>query len=275
MGLFSQSSGFANVEDLMQEEQTDPVLEVEQEVMAEQTSLQTQVEVMSEVRIRMHKAKYYEALLQNPLFGPNQHPLASEVEAEVREFVMERLCVFLGMKPEAKAQPQASEVFDEEQIGALTMLANRILKRPLMAGSTRRPQVDEPPQVHAAVLRQDIPVAVRQPTAAVAPPVPVQQPQPKTRTRLPGDAAPRMMQHPLTGKMVPVSSLVQAKPEGIKPTEQPTSGNFAASSQGNFVDMTGGAAAAAATAAVSQGVSGAGIHDPAVHGQLIQHFLKK
>lgn len=282
MGMFSQSTGFAGAEDFMQEGDVDASTEtveaVERQIVQERNAIRAEAEMMSEVRVRMHKAKCYEALLQNPLFGPNPHPLAAEVEAEVREFVMERLCLFMGMKPETK-QSSVADVFDEDQIGALTMMANRILKRPLTGGAVKRNEPAEP-RVHAAVVRDDgsdvsVVQAVIKPAQApfARKPTPVQAPaQPQA------DRAVKMVPHPLTGKMVPVSTLSQTKPEGIKPVEQPVSGDFASGqnqANGGFVDMTGGAAPAAAQIGVSHGSIGGGIGNPAVHGQLINYFLGK
>lgn len=278
MALFSQSSGFATVDDLMEEDQLDPVEAVEQEVMEAESSFRAEVETMSEVRVRMQKAKYYEALLQSPLFGNDQRQLAIEVEAEVREFVMERLCTFLGMKPDGTRKSTVADTFDEEQIGALTMLANRVLKRPLLAGPQVQRREDGPPQVAVAVLREEPQV---RPTSMA--PLPTSRPQPRPQQQRPaprrqtaGDGSPKMVPHPLTGKPVPVSSLEQAKPVGVKPQEMPVNGNFVNQGPGGFVDMTGGAATQAVAAqAVSQGSVGAGIGNPAVHGQLIDYFLRK
>ncbi len=282
MALFSQSSGFASEVDLIEEEQLDPVEAVEQEVMEAESTFRAEVETMSEVRIRMQKAKYYEALLQAPLFGNDQRPLALEVEAEVREFVMEQLCTFLGMKTDGTRKSQVADVFDDEQVGALTMLANRVLKRPLLAGPQGQRREEGPPQVSVATLREEPQVAPRQQLA----PLPTSRPQPQRQPAAPAqrkprqppgaDGAPKMIPHPLTGKPVPVSSLEQAKPVGVKPQEMPTSGNFVNSGGGGFVDMTGGAATQTVAAqAVGQGSVGSGISNPAVHGQLIDYFLRK
>lgn len=280
MALFSQSSGFASEVDLIEEQQLDPVEAVEQEVMEAESTFRAEVETMSEVRIRMQKAKYYEALLQAPLFGNDQRPLALEVEAEVREFVMEQLCTFLGMKTDGTRKSQVADVFDDEQVGALTMLANRVLKRPLLSGPQTQRREEGPPQVSVAILREEPQVSVaRQQQPAPLPtsrPQPQRAPQRPAKPTAPRDGAPKMVPHPLTGKPVPVSSLEQAKPVGVKPQEMPVSGNFVNAGAGGFVDMTGGAATQAVAAqAVSQGSVGAGIGNPAVHGQLIDYFLRK
>lgn len=290
--MFSKSTGFASEMDLAEPEEGagEPlrdIEEIEQDVFQEQENIRAEVQVMSEVRTRMHKAKCYEALLQNPLFGPTPHPLAAEVEAEVRDFVMQRLCVFMGMQPESKSS-QVEEVFDEEQIGALMMLANRVLKRPLMGGTKRGSHANDP-QVHAATIREDViplstPKATQEPPRPSVAPQKRQSPSPpptKPATKHPSpvaataEPAVEMVQHPLTGKMVAVSTLKQAKPEGVQPVDQPLSGDFASRANGGgFVDMTGGAAAASAQIGVSHGAVGAGINT-ATHGQLISYFLNR
>lgn len=276
MALFSQSSGFSDVAELVEAQQIDPqtIEDVEEQVMEAQQGFQAEVDTMSEVQVRMAKAKYYNALLEGPLFGNDAHHLAFEVEAEVRAFVLDQLRVFLGMKPESKTK-QVAEVFDEQQIGALTMLANRVLKRPLMSGPQIQREEPQAPQVRVASVQERPQPQVRQPQPE--PRIAVRQPQRPVRKAPPpvnGEGV-KLVEHPLTGKMVPVTSIGQAQPQGVKPAEQPVGGNFVAQGQGGFVDMTGGAAAASSSAGVSQGAVGAGIGNKAVHGQLIDYFLRK
>lgn len=286
MGVFSRQSGFANEEDLAIEEsmEVEPVVQqMEVEVQEANQRYEAEVQRQTEVQRRMRKAQWYNTLLENPLFGPNNDPLATEVEDEVRAFVNEQLEIFLGMRGASK-KGVAGEDFDEQQIDILRMMANRMLKRPLTAGiQVQREEPSAPtmaPRPTAPRIQSPMPAPAPQalpPPRAAAPRVaarPQRKPQQET------DAT-RMVQHPLTGKMVPSSSIQQTQPQGIKPADMPVDGNFAGqptAQGGGFVDMTGGRAGGAtqmATQGASQGSVGGGIQDTAVHQQLIHHFLTK
>src|SRR5271166_4052638 len=137
MPLFSKSGGYASQLDIPEIEHLPPYspseleASVEDSIATESESMEQEVETLNEVQVRLLKADYYNALLKNPLFGPNEHPLATEVENEVRQFVMTRLRVFLGMAPDSQEQ-KIQNTFDDQQLEALAMWANKLLKRPAM-----------------------------------------------------------------------------------------------------------------------------------------------
>lgn len=293
--MFSQSQGaYGTGDDLIEEEQheselvfDDPVQGVVGRAVEEYTeSMEAEVETLNEVQVRMKKAAYYDLLLQNPLFGPHEHPLASEVEQEVRGFVLEQLRAFLGMKPEG-GSGRLEQALDDEQVKALAVWANKLLKRPAMFGlQAPQKKVEVPPavapQVNMASLQQRPMMAPRQAEVQKPRPQPARQLQPKQPVRRappPSDDDDfEIMTHPVTGKPVRVSKQKQAAPSegGAKPVETPQSGNFisqgAPGMPGGFVDMTGGAASQAVSQAVAMGNVGG--MNAGIQGQLVNFFLK-
>jgi len=91
--------------------------------------------ILSEAIKRIEQAKLYETLLKHQLFGQGsaRPEVLAEVEKEIRQFVLSRLEVLLGMKQEGTSiKPQmiqAESPFSKEQIEALGSLADRLLSR--------------------------------------------------------------------------------------------------------------------------------------------------
>jgi hypothetical protein len=102
----------------------------EQTEEAVEQSNQRQV-IISEAVRRIEHAKLYETLLNNSLFTPGSADpaLISEVEGELKQFIMTRLEVLLGMKSEQSVAVSAKSPFDDDEIGALKQLAGHLLKR--------------------------------------------------------------------------------------------------------------------------------------------------
>ena len=93
---------------------------------AQQSSYES--EVISEAEVRLSKANYYKAILNQPLFGDDEESVAYEVEQEIRDFVVDRLSVLLGMKQEiAKV---AIKEFSDERREALEQWADNLLSKP-------------------------------------------------------------------------------------------------------------------------------------------------
>lgn len=299
MSMFSKSQGSYGVEALVEqggEEHVESHLEFDenlpQDVQQFSDNMEAEVETMNEVQIRMKKAEYYNLLLQNPLFGPHEHHLATEVETEVREFVMDRLRVFLGMRPEGKGKGGGGGDFDAEQTQALAMWANKLLKRPAFYGLESNKKAEQqaaPPQVNVASLKpssapQPPRVATTQQKTMPAPRQLQQQRQPAPRRQTPpqpqqeqGGEEFDVIVHPVTGKPVRVSKQVQVKPQGQEqPKATPVSGDFAGTSatpnaNGGFVDMTGGRASPTSQAIAHGNIGGM---TPGIQGQLVDFFLK-
>lgn len=102
----------------------------------------TEDETLDEVEVRLHKAQYYRAVLDNDLFGGDESDVAAQVSSEFREFALTRLRVLLGIEQE-RVEPQPVELpFSEEQIEALQMWAEKLLNKPaLLQQTSQQPQV--------------------------------------------------------------------------------------------------------------------------------------
>lgn len=108
----------------------------EQTEEAQEQSSQAQV-ILSEAVKRIEHAKLYETLLNNKIFTPGSADpaLIAEVEGELRQFIMTRLEILLGMKAEQSVAVSANSPFDEDEIGALKQLAGHLLKRNAMVSA--------------------------------------------------------------------------------------------------------------------------------------------
>lgn len=279
MGLFSKSTGYGpSVADIKppvqaqsstKEAQPDKET-VQQSIRQVETELvdvdfdrfEEEATTLSEVQKRLLKADYYNALLQSPLFGDDAHPIAAEVEAEVREFVMHRLKVFLGMEQEVRpAARQVASNFEPEHEVLLKRLAEAVLKKPslmnaLVGGSAapqqteevRRPQVQvarAPTNTKVTPQQAQRPAAVK-PTQAPAPratrqltineePVAPEEPQQQTngRTYVEGYNA--------RGEPVKLDVTPQVKSPGYQPPPiVPAGGVLDLTGGRGMVDMVGG-----------------------------------
>lgn len=106
--------------------------------------VQKEIDLMTEARTRFAKAALYEQMITGQLFEGDD-PVTLEVENEFKEFAEERLMVLLGMH--AEKLNKNVQTFDAEQVEALKMLADKILKRqvPVLAQAVQQPK-PPPPQ---------------------------------------------------------------------------------------------------------------------------------
>lgn len=87
-------------------------------------------EVLNEAIKRIEQAKLYETLLKHQLFasGSARPEIMATVETEIKQFILSRLEVLLGIKP-AQTQAAQSEIFSEEETTALKALASRLIQK--------------------------------------------------------------------------------------------------------------------------------------------------
>src|SRR5271166_3971381 len=120
----------------LNEDQTEAVEEYIEEQFPEQTEgeatqdTQTQV-VLSEAVKRIEHAKLYETLLNHELFTPGsaRQEIIDGVEAEIKQFILSRLEILLGMAPSAPVASAIQTEFSQDEISALHHLAGHLLKR--------------------------------------------------------------------------------------------------------------------------------------------------
>lgn len=85
--------------------------------------------VLSEAVKRIEQAKLYETLLKHNLFGPNsaRAEIISIVEGEIKQFILSRLEILLGIKQ--NAQQNSVQVFLPEEVEALKAIANKLITK--------------------------------------------------------------------------------------------------------------------------------------------------
>ncbi len=141
---------------------------------------QVEAETLSEVEIRLVKANYYRAILDQPLFGADDSDAAFEVEREFRDFALERLRILLGMQAEKAPEEKA---FTEDQEDVLREWADRLMAKPQLLGVVPSNQ----PQVSMTTVR---PVSQQSPPRPIKPTVNqvsvATQTVPRKRGRPPG-----------------------------------------------------------------------------------------
>lgn len=92
--------------------------------------------VMGEAVRRIEQANLYQTVLKHDLFAPGsaRQEILDQVQSEIRDFILGRLEILLGMKSDEKKSQlpvsvKAELPFDDEQVEVLQALANRALKR--------------------------------------------------------------------------------------------------------------------------------------------------
>jgi hypothetical protein len=85
--------------------------------------------VLSEAVKRIEQAKLYETLLKHNLFGPNsaRAEIISIVESEIKQFILSRLEILLGIKQ--NVQQKEYQVFSPEEIDALKAIASKLITK--------------------------------------------------------------------------------------------------------------------------------------------------
>ena len=95
---------------------------------------------------RIEQAKLYESLLRHDFFAPGsaRPEIQSKVTKEIRDFILERLTVLVGIKQsreEIPAPVAAAMPWDESQIEALTSIADRLVEKKTATKKTSDPVV--------------------------------------------------------------------------------------------------------------------------------------
>lgn len=115
----------------------------------------TQV-ILSEAVKRIEHAKLYETLLNHQLFTPGsaRKELVEQVEGEIKQFILSRLEILLGIKA-AVVAPAESSIFSEDEITALRSIAGHLLKRNAVSSNPQMVPAGAPaPMLQQASLSQ-------------------------------------------------------------------------------------------------------------------------
>lgn len=81
------------------------------------------------VEERLELAHYYSLLLKHNVFGDDDSEPALKVLGEVRGFIRQRLAVLVGLQVEP-AVAATKQVFSDDEVAALKMVAAKVLKKP-------------------------------------------------------------------------------------------------------------------------------------------------
>lgn len=107
-----------------------------------------QPRIASEALVRIEKAKLYQLLLQNNLFGEDagDEEAVLQVTEEIKGFVLAKLETLMGMRSEtASTSVSAKLPWNQQQISALTELANRVIEKnsqSIISSPTNKPTVN-------------------------------------------------------------------------------------------------------------------------------------
>ena len=99
---------------------------------------------LADVDTRLEIADYYRAILRQSFFRA-ETATAKIVDREIRTFVRERLEILLGIRAKKEASPPPVESpFDEEEVAALKLLAEKVIRRPTVLSAPQIRQVSPP-----------------------------------------------------------------------------------------------------------------------------------
>jgi hypothetical protein len=106
-----------------------------------------EVSVVDNARIRLEQGRLYEMLIKHNLFdGVDAMPQAVvKVQSEIKEFIIERLEILLGMKSEKQKEVHQiikESQFNDLEVQALKMIASKVTK----GASEEVPSVSEKPK---------------------------------------------------------------------------------------------------------------------------------
>jgi hypothetical protein len=125
----------AFVEDLDEEEEEIPVQKQGKTAKQAYTLNSKETDIMQSAMVQLEQAKLYDMFLKHNLFeGVKANTVAlKKVERELKEFILERMQILLGMKSEKQANtaPQSFRVelpFNEIEIDCLKDLAFKVTK---------------------------------------------------------------------------------------------------------------------------------------------------
>lgn len=106
-----------------------------------------EVDLMQNARIRLEQGRLYEMLIQHDLFGDiDADPTAvSKVEKEIKDFIMERLEILLGIRAEKEVEIHKVEAqFNDVEVDALKQVAAKLTKGASVQARPAAPKPQKP-----------------------------------------------------------------------------------------------------------------------------------
>lgn len=210
--------------------------EIYEEEPRETPQLNKAMSRIQKAQDRLDMAHCYRLLLENSMFDVDT-PAARKVDAEVRDFVCQRLEILMGVQPEAPSQknlPKAMDVFSAAEIQVLKTVAKRVIEKSAeqkpaepaapAAPTLKKVTLPDQPQSkpEAPAQRPQQPVKRQLPQPQLRRPQPQQQPQraqgqqkPQGKLNIDMDRIPEKYRDDPTLKIVGGQALVQSRtPEG-------------------------------------------------------------
>lgn len=186
--------------------------EIEEDVgfeFEDETSIGQEMSVVDNARIRLEQGRLYEMLIKHDLFeGVDAMPQAvNKVQSEIKEFIVERLEILLGMKAE-KTKVEVHHIkesqFNEVEVQALKMIARKVTKG---ASDTVSTEISRP--------RNELNSVKKDSTKSISKPQTLNQP--KTIAKTPAS----LSQKPVEKKTTTITTNVSAKQANIKKNREP------------------------------------------------------
>ena len=167
--------------------------------------------VMNEAVLRIEQANLYQTLLNHDLFakGSARPEIIRKVQTEMRTFILSRLEVLLGIKPDRSQEPaQVQSPFDEQQVEFLQQLADRGIARAAQGNPQPGKPVLNPVQ---ATAQPAAPKPEPEPVRHVPLINPVQAPQQAQPIARPRQQRPAQRQRPAQGQPMNKTEVVGRK----------------------------------------------------------------
>jgi hypothetical protein len=120
-------------------------------------------EMMSEAEKRFAKAQYYQAVLKEQIFDADDSQSATEVVAEIRGFVRQRLAVLLGVVSDAPKKEEPAAVFSAEEVKALKAVAAKLTKKPELLEAPPQPHIKKMSGPETPTVKAQRPQAAKSP----------------------------------------------------------------------------------------------------------------
>lgn len=223
---FNDDNGLDSYEDSESEDATaETAAGIVEQLMAPDTEASDEpADYMAEVDRRLDVAAFYRQLLRGSLFEGDSAS-AAIVEAEVRQFAVQRLEVLLNIRSEPVKVVEATPLFTDLEVQTLRILLQQLVKKGMLPAAKVEVQAPPPPPTPKppTIKRVAAPAPITPPTvtkrvapAVMAtpsrPPVPVK----KKPGRKPG-AQTKVVAHPDDGRPVTMNLTKQVQGTGAVP----------------------------------------------------------
>jgi len=125
-------------EEALQELQEDPNVDIFEE------EEENTAELMADANLRLEQGRLYQMVLQGNIFADTNADARAirNVQREIHKFVRERMEVMLGIRQEKEQETVVSSPFNDLEVVALKMLADKVTK-----GATSAPQAQQIPMI--------------------------------------------------------------------------------------------------------------------------------